>query len=160
MRFWKSILNSVNRLRQLSRSDLRVLLCALVLVPLITGMLELLGFRRVYAVLERLLRSSRPSMIRDAESDHLRARTMRRLVQRAAAHSPVTARCLPVSIVVWAMLRFEGLPAALYFGVRSSSNGFAAHAWVESGSAVLDDESDLWRPFPSLPSTLNTGPHI
>jgi len=159
MRFWKSILNSVNRLRQLSGSDLRVLLCALLLVPLTAGMLKLIGFRRVYAVLERLLRSDRPSMIRDAESDHLRARTMRRLVQRAADHSPVPARCLPVSIVVWALLRFEGLPAALHLGVRSSSQGFEAHAWVESGSVVLDDAPGIWRPFPPLPSTLNTGLH-
>ena len=160
MRFWKSTLNRVNRLRQLPRSDLRVLLCALVLVPLTSGMLEILGFRRVYAVLERLLRSRRPSMIRDAESHHLRARTMRHLVQRAAAHSPVTACCLPVSIVVWAMLRFEGLPAVLHLGVRSSNQGFKAHAWVESGSVVLDDEPGIWRSFPPLPGTLNTEPRL
>lgn len=156
MHFWNSTLNSGKRLWGLSGRDRRLLLSALVLVPLTVWMLELFGFSRVYAALGRILRSASP-LDSDDESARHRARTVWRLVQRAARHSPVAACCLPVSLVAWALLRFEGLPAVLQLGVRTSDHEFEAHAWIECGSLVLNDAPGTWYALPPLPST---GPRL
>jgi hypothetical protein len=135
------------------------LLSALLLLPLTAGALRLFGFRRVYAALDRALHAVRPPLMRDSGAERLRARATSSLVQRAAGRSPVPVRCLPIAIVVWALLRMERLPAALHLGVRTSEHRFEAHAWVACGSTVLNDSPGAWCPLPPLPSAASTGLH-
>jgi hypothetical protein len=46
--------------------------------------------------------------------------------------------CLPKAVTTFELLRRQGLPARLCFGVRKFP--FAAHSWVEASGLVLDDD--------------------
>ena len=73
------------------------------------------------------------------ESDVRRARTYASVIELAARHHLIRARCLHRSLVLASWLRREGLSSALRMGVRKETDGIAAHAWVEVGGAVVND---------------------
>ena len=144
------------RLWRLPQGDRRVVLLALLLVPVSALALPLFRFRCVYSALEGVRCSTGPSPLSD-ESARVRAHVVRRLVQRAAERSPVAARCLCVSLVAWTLLRLEGLAADLHLGVRRSDRDLKAHAWVECGGVVLDDSSQNWSALPPLSAVASAG---
>jgi len=66
-----------------------------------------------------------------------------------AAASLTGASCLPRSLVLWRLLLEQG--ATICFGVaRSSSNGIAAHAWVELHGVPLNDMADVTDRYSAL----------
>jgi hypothetical protein len=58
-------------------------------------------------------------------------------VEKACIWYPKKALCLQRSAVTTCMLRSRGIPADMVIGVRSMP--FHAHAWVETGGAVIND---------------------
>jgi hypothetical protein len=71
------------------------------------------------------------------------AEAMARAVARAARAVP-GARCLARAIALVRWLRARGAPARLALGVRRTSGGVQAHAWVEfDGRALGEDASGL-----------------
>jgi len=71
-----------------------------------------------------------------------RARAVARLVGVAASRVPFRVACLPRSIVLWRLLRREGIPCELRLGARSGGGPFEAHAWVECGGVALAEDPD------------------
>ncbi len=85
-----------------------------------------------------LPRDTRASAAGD-RSDHFeRARGLARLVEIAAARSPLRARCLERSLALSKMLRARGIDHELHVGVRKEGAALEAHAWVECGGHSLD----------------------
>ena len=80
-----------------------------------------------------------------------RARHVARLVGMAAAVTPVRVACLHRSVVLWSLLRQEGLPCRLRLGAGELREGpFEAHAWVECGGVALNEQEThlvRFRPF-------------
>ncbi|MFO1316209.1 MAG: lasso peptide biosynthesis B2 protein [Burkholderiales bacterium] len=68
-----------------------------------------------------------------------RARAVARLVGIAAAHVPVRVTCLHRSVVLWWLLRRDGIRCELRLGARAGAGPFAAHAWVEYEGAALGE---------------------
>jgi hypothetical protein len=64
------------------------------------------------------------------------------MVRVAATYGPFRAKCLPRAIVLWSMLRHDGVAAELRLGVRHGDRGFEAHAWVEVGGLPLDEQPE------------------
>ncbi len=116
---------------------------ALVLLPLTTVALRLLGFRRWHAALARLapLRSS--PAIKLAPSSAQYAQLTTRMVQAASREGLRRANCLEQSIALWWLLRRQGISSELRIGVCKTDDGVAAHAWVELAGAVLNDAQDV-----------------
>ena len=135
-----------SRLRELSCAEYRVLLQALVLLPLVVGSLRVLGFRRTVGTLERWAPLSRRRLGQDYGGDHedtmSRARTVGRLVAAAARRSPFRATCLPTSLTLGCLLRREGIENDLRLGVRNSDGRLEAHAWVEHEDVPIIDAQD------------------
>jgi hypothetical protein len=106
--------------------------------------LRLAGFRRWKNVLAALAPSpnttarqanaSQPSQ-RDA------AQTIARVAAAAGRNFFFATNCLEQSLVLWWLLRRRGIAAELRIGARKEFEHFEAHAWVEVGSAVLNDAS-------------------
>ena len=71
-----------------------------------------------------------------------RAQAVARLVGVAASRVPFRVACLPRSIVLWRLLRREGIPCELRLGARSGGGPFEAHAWVECGGVALAEDPD------------------
>jgi hypothetical protein len=73
--------------------------------------------------------------------DVQRAYQYARIVRVAADHHVVSARCLHQALVVHQWLLAEALPSELRIGVRRLDGQFGAHAWVELGSHVIDEQA-------------------
>ena len=137
-------MSRLRKWRSLSWADRRLVLQA-------TGMLVRARFR-----LPSIDFRPEPALAADAgpaspEATMLpRAQAVARLVGMAAAVSPVAVACLHRSLVLWSLLRREGIPCRLRLGAAETGTGpFEAHAWVEcAGVALNEPEAYLARYSP------------
>jgi hypothetical protein len=131
------------KLLRLSSRDWRVLIQALVLLPLIALALRLTGLRRSQQVLLRFVSRRFALKTRQTETKLAEARRISRLVGVATRHGVYPATCLPRSLVLWFLLRREGIEGALCLGTRKEAGRFEAHAWIELAGVVLNDSEDV-----------------
>ena len=129
--------------RALARDDRRRLAHAAVLLAYARLRLPFLGFRPDRETAERA-ESAVPSLAALRRAQHVA-----RLVAIAAAHSPMRVACLHRSLVLWWLLRQEGIPCQLRLGTRAGAGPFEAHAWVQCAGVVLDQPAYVarYRPF-------------
>jgi hypothetical protein len=128
-------------LLQLDRAERWILLQSIVLLPLVALLLRTIGLARSWGLLRR---SSPPvplSMSGEGE------RTVR-MVDMATRHLPWRPSCLPRSLVLWFLLRRQGIPAELRIGVQKREQRLEAHAWVEVERRVVNDAPDIAALFP------------
>jgi len=120
----------------------RALLARLVLLlPIVGGLLRLLGVQRTYRLLERSALNS--SAVHPDDGSRIPAERLGRLVGIASRNGPYSATCLRQSLVVWWMLRRRGLPAELRIGVAKDQEHMYAHAWVELSGQVINDRPTI-----------------
>ena len=132
------------KLRELSWAYRRLLLQAAALLIYAKLRLPFIDFRAVPAA-GATAQSAAPS-----ETMLARAQSIARVVSIAAAHCPVTIVCLHRSLVLWWLLRRNGIPCALRLGARTEYGPFEAHAWVQCAGVALDQlDAHLlrYRPF-------------
>jgi hypothetical protein len=118
----------VSRLFRLSKSELLLLLEALVLVAAVRVALWLYPYDRVRNTLQRVrgVSKNKPSSARIAQ-----------FVSAAGRFVP-NANCLTRALAAETLLRWHGYDPSLRIGVsKSAPNGLRAHAWVEIGGAVV-----------------------
>jgi hypothetical protein len=130
---------------RLSWRDRWVLGQALTLLPLTAATLRVLSFARLQSVLSSTL--PRPSRDTSASYPLDRIHATTQLVRLAANRGPVRVTCLPHSVVLWWLLRRQGVDAVLRFGVRKTAGEIEAHAWVEHGGTALNDDGDIRERF-------------
>jgi hypothetical protein len=65
------------------------------------------------------------------------------MVAAACRQRPLRSSCLPRTILLWSLLRRQGIAADVRIGVRSDSEGFQAHAWIEWNGEVLNDAAEV-----------------
>lgn len=130
-----------SKLRALSGADRRLLARASAMLAHTKLTLRYVGFRPDPGARSADAR---------AEASLGRAQAVARLVGIASARLPFRTACLHRSIVLWRLLRREGIPCALKLGAREGGGPFEAHAWVEcAGAALGENEPHLarYRPF-------------
>jgi hypothetical protein len=66
-----------------------------------------------------------------------RARDVARRISRIAPRFPGRTTCLVRALAGWLLLRRRGIRAAIRFGVRKTSTGIDAHAWLLMGEEIL-----------------------
>jgi hypothetical protein len=109
---------------------------ALVLLPAAKLSLAVGGFNRTRKGFQIVFPvASRPF---NGPSTKQRADAAMRSVRSAALNGFCRTTCLHESLVLWALLRREGLNPTLRFGARRRDGAFEAHAWVELGSLKVD----------------------
>jgi len=124
---------------------------ALVLLPVARLGLALCGFTLTRALFEQVSRIGRQP-VNGSRADDL-PRVITHCVHAAARHAVCGTRCLPRSLVLWALLRRQGFSPVLRFGARNTDGRFEAHAWVEIGGRVLDPaegDAGTFVPFPGV----------
>lgn len=134
-------MGSVRRFARLPLWEKRCFLEALFLLPLTVVAIRAWGLQRWQA---RLLRfgASRPGA-RAPQPDIARARRVARMVAAAARRVPMHTTCLHNSVVLWWLLRRQGLGGELRLGSRMREGRLEAHAWVECAGEVLNDSEDV-----------------
>jgi hypothetical protein len=73
-------------------------------------------------------------------------------VAMAAAFYPGRAQCLERSLVLYYVLRRQGVPVKYCHGVQPSP--LTAHAWIEYDGEVINDVPERVREFSKLPEQL------
>lgn len=146
-------MTSLNKVRQLSRWERRLLIQSLLLLPMIHAALLTLGYSRLRGVMERLLPLKfidRPA----SETENLqRARDVARIVSIAARRGLYKATCLRRSLLVWWFLRRRGIQSCICFGVRKMNQQLEAHAWVEYQGIVVNDSEQVREAYQILEET-------
>ena len=148
-------MRKLTRFLQLDRADKRILIQAAGLLPLVAVLLRTIGLARCWALLQRASGEHAPSPAGDDQ-----VRTVR-LVDIAARHLPWQPTCLPRSLVLWFLLRRQGVPAELRIGVQKRQQQLEAHAWVEVDHRVVNDAPDIaaeYPPFESIAAALRVTP--
>lgn len=146
--------SKLQRLRQLPPDERRLLAYSAVALSLVGVSLRLSGFRRTHERVKRWGANSTHGQVGEMPDQVDKAAVA---VTRAAYHLPgYRPTCLPQSLVLWHLLRRQGLPAELRIGVRKDGGDFTAHAWVEHEGQVVNDVPDVAQRYApvDLPASL------
>jgi len=104
---------------------------------------RLLGFDKVYRFLVR--RQRRETGWAPAEAQRQAQRTFEAVQKATMLYYRRRKDCLPKALTTFHLLRRQGIPADICFGVRKFP--FAAHTWVEALGEPLDDNPQRIRHF-------------
>jgi hypothetical protein len=143
----KRPVNRWNRFWNLPRYEKGLLLRASVLFPLTYVCLRLAGFRRSKRLLERLAVPGRAPVGSSAVDQLVAAERVARMVSVAERWGFSSPTCLERSLVLWRLLRRQGLPAQLHIGARKNGQALEAHAWVECEGVILNDSAEIHRHY-------------
>lgn len=122
-------------MRALSLFDWRVMLVAMLLLPVVALSLRIIEYNNTKNILGRFVSDkSRQKKVVPSEIDNTekeRACVIARMVAIAAGHGPYKANCLKQSMVLWWMLARHGISSEIIFGVPKEKEGvLGAHAWL------------------------------
>ncbi|WP_019499452.1 lasso peptide biosynthesis B2 protein [Pseudanabaena sp. PCC 6802] len=144
MSHFGALFSKAGKFIRLSWQEKSLLLQALVLLPLVAFCIHLLGMGRTqYA----LLKLCPQATSRSPESLWLQVETTARMVAIAAHYSQYWANCLKRSLVLWYLLRRQGIVSDLRIGVQQIAGEVQAHAWVEYQNKVLNDRPNIRQHF-------------
>jgi hypothetical protein len=102
---------------------------------------RLLGLDRTLALMLR--RGARPARRSPAENRRQAARTFAAVQNATLLYYRRRKDCLPKALTTAHLLRRQGIPADLCFGVQKFP--FMAHSWVEALGEQLDDDPSRLR---------------
>ena len=144
MAYFRPLVSKADKFVGLSWQERLLLLHSFVLLPFVALSLHLFGMGRTQHVLERLC----PQAIsRSPEPLWPQVETTARMVAIAAHYSQFWANCLKRSLVLWYLLRRQGIVSELRIGVQQGVEEFQAHAWVEYQNKVLNDTPNVRQLF-------------
>ncbi len=151
--------SSWGKLKTLSRSEMQLLTRALVLLPLTALWVKFLGFKSLYSTMARLSCKYNLQLISMDASGVCRSQAdiTVRMVGIASRYGFYRPNCLQRSLVLWWLLRIQGLESDLRIGVRKQAGRFEAHAWVEYAGEVLNDRRDIHQHFAAFSSAIGPG---
>jgi hypothetical protein len=144
MEYFRTLASKTGKFVKLSWQQRSLLLQALVLLPFVAISLHLLGIGRTQYALAKLCPQAIP---RSNELLWSQAETTARMVAIAAHYSQFWANCLKRSMVLWYLLRRQGIVSELRIGVQNEVGKFQAHAWVEYQNVVLNDNQNVRQHF-------------
>ena len=131
----------------LSKSERSLLFQALWLLPLVAILVQTKGLRFTRSLLLQLplpkYSSPNPPPLDPVE---IQVWTTVRLVRVAIGYNYLWTNCLKQSLVLWILLRSQGIISELRIGIQRSTK-FSAHAWVEYQGIVLNDTDDVHQRF-------------
>ena len=147
-------MNRLQKLFALTPNQWYLLISALILLPIIRLSLYLFGFKKTYNKI--LIFCINDQFRTDFDSaQFLEAQTVARMIDIAAAHGLHQANCLTRSLLLILVLKKQNIPCQLMIGAYEQKNidknDFEAHAWVESGGNVLNDQSNISTRFKAFP---------
>src|SRR5574341_541923 len=140
---WRRSVSKLHKLLRLSSRDRSRLIQAAVLLPLTALVLRLTGLRRCRQVLSQFVPRRSVLKTRQSEAALADARRISWLIGVATRRGVYPATCLPRSLVLWFLLRREGIEGELCLGTRKEAGRFEAHAWIELAGVVLNDSEEV-----------------
>lgn len=139
----ESLWTKWRQFRSLPPFQRKLVFRAMAFLPLTEAGLRVLGFSRWKALIERLSSSDPRERIEDAGVQSAVVESIARAARSAEVHGFTAPNCLERSLTLWWLLRRHGIEAELRIGGRKNGSRFEAHAWVESGGAVVNESPEV-----------------
>jgi hypothetical protein len=153
----ESLMSSAwQRYKKLSPAEQRMFLRAALLLPAAAWALRFVGFRRIERLIGSRERPHAPNTTGDAAKKWRVASAARRMTEAASRHGFMRGNCLSKSIILWHLLRREGLEPVLCVGGRKEDGRFEAHAWIELDGSAVNDSEDVRQRFAPFGGELRT----
>ncbi|OKH32260.1 hypothetical protein NIES2119_26650 [[Phormidium ambiguum] IAM M-71] len=146
-----SAINSWRKLKELSWSEVILLIQGFLFLPLVSLGIKCFGFRRFYGAIANFT----PRKDRVQEKDDIQqAKAIAKIVEIASRYGLYKPNCLQKSLLLWWFLQRRGLASELRIGVRKKETLLEAHAWVEYQGWILNDRSDVDRQFAAFAGSI------
>ena len=145
------------KLRALTGAERRLLLVSLAAIPLVSAGLALFGFGRMRAAMARWPHAGR-RRFPTTQAESARAARVANAVAIAAGRGPIRTTCLRRSLLLWWLLRRDGIETVLRVGVNRDGGTLHAHAWVEHRGEPLNDAADIALRFPAFAEDFGASP--
>ena len=137
----------------LTWQEQRLLVRALLLLPITALSLRLFGFQRTQAALSGADFNGATS----GDNALSRVRQTARIVAAAAKYGPFRSTCLPMSLALRWLLHRQGIDADLRLGVSRVAGRIEAHAWVEYRGLPLIEDQDVHARFAAFDDAVPPG---
>jgi hypothetical protein len=144
MGYFKFIKSKILTFNALSRQEHLIFFQSLFLLPIIAFSLKLWGMQSTQTFLAQISQKTISSTV---ATPLPLAKTTSTMVNLAATYSPLWGNCLKKSLVLWYLLRCQGITSELRIGVRKENGEFQAHAWIEHAGVVLNDTPYVHQQF-------------
>lgn len=131
-----------------------LLLQALFWLPVVTLSLKWWGFKATQTRLSQFLPLK--EAVETGENLPYRVLQVNQAVRLAAKYCQPWAKCLQQSLVLWSLLRHQGIESQLQIGVQYEQGEFAAHAWVEWEGWAINDTQDVRDRYAAFERSLET----
>ena len=130
-----------DKLKSYSWRERGLLAKSILLLPLVHCALFFPGYTRTVKLIEQLAPIRQVPPAPNAAETLKKARQSAQLVSIAARHGFFNASCLRQALLLWWLLRGQGIQSQIRFGTRKSKDQLDAHAWVEvNGEAISGGE--------------------
>jgi hypothetical protein len=143
MRDGEVLVSKYRKFLWLSSGERRTLVQAIILLPLTSLLLRLMGLRRCQRLFSYFFRQRRRRETKRLETSLTQAQDVSRMVGMAVRHGIYPANCLQRSLTLWWLLHHQKIQSELRFGARKEDGRFEAHAWIEIAGVVLNDSEDV-----------------
>jgi hypothetical protein len=157
-----TIWHKISRFFHLNNLERRVFIIALVLAPVVSMKLKLSGIKGTLAWLDHLSRERSNGHLKNKITLVL-AQRISFFVKKANIYSLHKGTCLSQSMMLWYLLRRQGIDCEICIGVQKKEKGTAltsknldAHAWVEYRGSVLNDQPDVRQRFSAFEYIIGT----
>ncbi len=130
--------------------DRTLFLQAFLLLPIVSCCLSLRGLQQTQCWLDWL--TARCPIRPPTELSQLQHIAQ---IVNLAARSSIWGNCLKRSLVLWFLLRCQGVKTTVRIGVQREHGTFCAHAWIEYEELVLNDRPDVHQQFSAFSKSLS-----
>jgi hypothetical protein len=135
----------LRRFVRLPATERRLVVKAALLLGTMRLGLWLLPFQTLRRIHVGMMRAP----IRVWDKEHSSRESVIWAVETAGRRMPRAATCLTLALTAQVLLLRRGYPALLRIGAdKGGTEGFVAHAWVESGGTVVIGDHELERYIP------------
>lgn len=138
------------RFRRLPRLERSLFFRGVLLLPATACALRCVGLENTKRLMDSWRKRDAMRATGDAAEKWRVATAARRMTEAASRHGVARGSCLSKSIVLWHLLRRQGLEATVHVGGRKDSRLFEAHAWVELDGRTVNDSEDMRERFTRL----------
>lgn len=116
---------------------------SVVLLPFAVCAVRLFSVKTVAGWMDARPEAARAPARQNQQETHRLAQAARRMMEAASRYGLARGNCLSKSLVLWRLLRREGVVATLRVGGRKEGKQFEAHAWVELDGFAINDSGGL-----------------
>jgi hypothetical protein len=127
------------------------------LLPWVKASLQWRGYHATYSCLQKQIEEILPQHGEPKDISKQVSRTCR-MLGAAQRRWPLKFTCLEESLILWYLLRRQGITSRLRIGVRKVNGKFEAHAWVEQEGEALNQPGQLHRHYSAFEQEISEPP--